>query len=179
MKGRFGKTAKKSKNITTISPGQEIRLVDSWKVICIKQLRLCISNSWTDSKMFHITSKHCSIFSNTSPANWVTYRTNTAQKRKFPIKDIFSKCIQILSFLRIWSHLLKKSLMKSFIFCVVKGFSYMLFLIVFSFITHSIMEQLHKFWGPIMEYFLCLSVIFIDCHVSNLCCLFHLQRYTF
>ena len=29
---------------------------------------------------------------------------------KFSIKDFFSKCDQIRSFLRIWSHLLKKSL---------------------------------------------------------------------
>ena len=38
---------------------------------------------------------------------------------KFSIKDFFSKCDQIRSFLRIWSHLLKKSLMENFIFCVV------------------------------------------------------------
>ena len=43
----------------------------------------------------------------------------TAQKMKFSIKDFFSKCDQISSFLRIWSHLLKKSLMKNFIFCAV------------------------------------------------------------
>ena len=38
---------------------------------------------------------------------------------KFPIKDFFSKFDQIRSFLRNWSHLLKKSLMESFIFCAV------------------------------------------------------------
>ena len=43
----------------------------------------------------------------------------TAQKMKFPIKDFFSKCDQIRSKLRIWSHLLMKSLMENFIFCVV------------------------------------------------------------
>ena len=32
------------------------------------------------------------------------------------MKDFFSKCDQICSFLRIWSHLLKKSLMENFIF---------------------------------------------------------------
>ena len=43
---------------------------------------------------------------------------------KFSTKDFFSK-----SFLRIWSHLLKKSLMENFIFCAVynvelyRGFS--------------------------------------------------------
>ena len=38
---------------------------------------------------------------------------------KFSIKDFFSKCDQIRSFLRIWWHLLKKSLMENFIFCLV------------------------------------------------------------
>ena len=38
---------------------------------------------------------------------------------KFSIKDFFSKCDQIHSFLRIWSHLRKKSLMENFIFCAV------------------------------------------------------------
>ena len=41
------------------------------------------------------------------------------KKMKFFIKDFFSKCDQIRSFLPIWSPLLKKSLMESFIFCVV------------------------------------------------------------
>ena len=40
---------------------------------------------------------------------------NTAQKMKFSIKDFFSKCDQIRRKLRIWSHLLKKSLIKNFI----------------------------------------------------------------
>ena len=39
---------------------------------------------------------------------------------KFFIEDFFSKCDQIRSFLRIWSHLLKKSLMENFIFGPVK-----------------------------------------------------------
>ena len=33
----------------------------------------------------------------------------TAQKKKFSIKDFFSNCDQIRSFLLTWSHLLKKS----------------------------------------------------------------------
>ena len=40
---------------------------------------------------------------------------------KFSIKDFFNKCDQIRSFLWIWSHLLKKSLMENFIFCAVKS----------------------------------------------------------
>ena len=41
------------------------------------------------------------------------------QKMKFFIKNFFSKCDQIRSFLRIWSHLLKKSFMENFMFCAV------------------------------------------------------------
>ena len=41
------------------------------------------------------------------------------RKIKFSIKDFFSKCNQIRSFLAIWSHLLKNSLMENFIFCAV------------------------------------------------------------
>ena len=46
----------------------------------------------------------------------------TAQEMKFSNKDFFSKCDQICSFLGIWSHLLKKSLMENFIFvqCSIK-----------------------------------------------------------
>ena len=51
----------------------------------------------------------------------------TAQKMKFSIKDFFSKCDQIRSFLCsflrsflwIWLHLLQKSLIENFIFFVV------------------------------------------------------------
>ena len=45
--------------------------------------------------------------------------TITAQKMKFSIKDFFSKFDQIHSFLRIWSHLLKKSVMENFNFRAV------------------------------------------------------------
>ena len=47
---------------------------------------------------------------------------NTTQKMKFSIKNFFSKFEQIRSFLRIWSHLMKKSLMENFIFCAVINF---------------------------------------------------------
>ena len=40
-------------------------------------------------------------------------------KMKFYFKDFFSKCDQIRRKPRIWSHLLKKSLMENFIFCAV------------------------------------------------------------
>ena len=47
------------------------------------------------------------------------FRTPTVQKMKFSIKDFFSKSDQIRRILRVWSHLLKKSILKDFIFCAV------------------------------------------------------------
>ena len=44
------------------------------------------------------------------------YHTYTGQKMKFFIKAFFSKCNQISSFFRIWSHLLNKSLIKTSVF---------------------------------------------------------------
>ena len=41
---------------------------------------------------------------------------HTAQKMKFSIKDFFKKCDQIRSFLRIFSHLLKKILNRKLTF---------------------------------------------------------------
>ena len=38
---------------------------------------------------------------------------------QFSIKDFLNKCDQFRSFLRIWSHLPKISLMENFIFCAV------------------------------------------------------------
>ena len=43
----------------------------------------------------------------------------TVLKMKFSIKNFFSKCDQIRRKLRIWSYLLKKSLMGNFVFCAV------------------------------------------------------------
>ena len=42
------------------------------------------------------------------------------QKMNFSIKYFFSKCDKIRRKLHFWSHLLKKSLLKNFIFCAVR-----------------------------------------------------------
>ena len=48
---------------------------------------------------------------------------NTTRKSRFSIKYFFSKCDKIRSFLRIWSHLLKKSLLDFlYTFCAVNDF---------------------------------------------------------
>ena len=54
--------------------------------------------------------------------NLLIHRISTAQKMKFSIKDFFSICDQIRRKLRVWLHLLKKSLMGSFISSAVIGF---------------------------------------------------------
>ena len=50
---------------------------------------------------------------------------STVQKMKLSIKDFFSKCDQNHSFLRIWSHLVKKSLTENFIFRAVVIMKYL------------------------------------------------------
>ena len=57
---------------------------------------------------------------------YMHHAIGTAQKVKFSIKDFFSECDQNRSFLWIWSHLLKKSLMENFIFCAVWSVYYLL-----------------------------------------------------
>ena len=48
------------------------------------------------------------------------YELSPYKKMKFSIKNFFSKCDQIRSFLRIWSHLLKKSVIeKNYFLCSV------------------------------------------------------------
>ena len=60
-------------------------------------------------------------------------------KMKFSVKDFFSKCDQICRKLRILSHLLKKSLMENFIFCVLHG--HMLLMIL---MEKKLLEQFTK-----------------------------------
>ena len=57
---------------------------------------------------------------------------------KFSIKYFFSKCDQIRRELRIWSHLLKRSIMEIFIFCAV----IVLFSIIYFYRLSCIYKQL-------------------------------------
>ena len=63
------------------------------------------------------------------------YCSRTTQKIKFFIKNFFSKCEQIRRNLRIWSYLLRKSLMENFIFCPVS-------LLLFSFLMVGEMSEM-------------------------------------
>ena len=65
--------------------------------------------------ILHISTTCNSAIHRTLTFFWYHY----TKKLKFSIKDFFSKCDQIRSFLRIWLHLLKKSFMENLIFYVV------------------------------------------------------------
>ena len=57
--------------------------------------------------------------------SWKFCFNYTARKMKLSIHDFFSKCDLVRRNLRIWSHLLKNSLMENFIFlCVKNWYSY-------------------------------------------------------
>ena len=59
---------------------------------------------------------------------------------KFSTKELFINCDHIRSFLRAWSHLLKKSLVENFIFCAVidnQGF--------INDVNHSRSEKIDRF----------------------------------
>ena len=68
---------------------------------------------------------------------------------KFPIKDFFNKCDQIRSFLRIWSHLLKKCLMGNYIFCAVNY--------VATFFVSAVQELLHLTTYETSKIMICLE----------------------
>ena len=63
---------------------------------------------------------------------------NTAQKTKFSFKDFFD-------FLRIWSHLPKKSLMENFIFCAVKTEHVIHIRNLKQALNHGLVLKVHKF----------------------------------
>ena len=64
-----------------------------------------------------ITQKPVCWFS--QQINWIVSVWHCTRKIKFSITDFFSKCDQTCRELRIWSYLLKKSLMGNFIFCAM------------------------------------------------------------
>ena len=81
------------------------------------------------------------------------------KNRNLPLRIFFSKYHQIRSFLQIWSHLLRKSLMKSFIFCAVN-----LVFLVFYFFSRVISFIYHlkcSNFGELIIRFLFLPWIYI------------------
>ena len=64
------------------------------------------------------SSEFMNLFGDTNKFGLVYFIWDIAQKMNFFIKDFYSKCDLVK--LRIWSHLLKKSLMENFIFCTLR-----------------------------------------------------------
>ena len=103
------------KNKSWLSRNETTRLCPEWDIHKVLQ-NLNINNTdvhdGISDRMFnHLSirsSNHCECL---QPGLW-----DTAQKMQFSIMDLFSKCDQIRRKLWIWSHLLKKSFMKNFIF---------------------------------------------------------------
>ena len=76
----------------------------------------------SDTSIFFIafnisSSTHMNLFK--SGYSNLFFIVHCTKKMKFSIEDFFSKCDRIRRKLRIWSHLLKKFLMKNFVFCAV------------------------------------------------------------
>ena len=86
-------------NLTVLTLQDFKSMFDLFSTSCIKGLKNTRGNKFSKTKLNE------------------TYLT--AQKVKFSTQDFFSKCDQSRRFLRIWSHLLKKSSMENFIFCAL------------------------------------------------------------
>ena len=98
---------------------------DLWNTV----KRKCLDGFWPEFALLWKVTKVIANFSDVNKLKYcdfgqlcaasLLHGSFTAQKMKFSIKDFFSKCDQIRRKLRIWSHLLKKSLMENFVFCLV------------------------------------------------------------
>ena len=81
-----------------------------------KSLKKVILSSVTEELNFFNKTIHKPCCTCWIQISWINF---TAQKIKFYIQDFFSKCDQIPKKRRIWSHLLKKSLIENIVFCAV------------------------------------------------------------
>ena len=95
------------------------------KVKHVKKCEKCYNKFYQKSvlKRFSKFTAKCASVSFLNKVSGWTYTLH--RKLKFSITDFFSKCDQIWSFLQIWSHLLKKSVIDNFMFwtVVVAAFS--------------------------------------------------------
>ena len=94
--------------LLSLLTNQEIPLKSRGKVYssCIPSVMLYGSECWAlttvDAKRLQRNER--------AMIHWICNVKISAQKMKFSIKDLFSKCDQIRRKQQIWSHLLKKSL---------------------------------------------------------------------
>ena len=78
----------------------------------------------------------------------------TAKKIKISIKDSSTKCDQIRSFLRVWSHSLEKSLTENFSFCAVFVMHFFKLKLIFPFQIPRINLKYKKltFWDTLHQF---------------------------
>ena len=110
-------------------------------------------------------------FSQISTTNWLQERwyrlqkrrkyhntiMNTAQNKKFFITDFFSKCDEIRKKLRIWSHILKISVMKTSFFVQWNIWQF----------TYNSETKIHKWTVSIVNSSVCLSNRFWSIFPAN------------
>ena len=120
------------RHIHSLNPSHWSETLITASFIVILAIAIC-QQIWLTFKIliFQVTentrrkSKHCTVIVQIYLLVYLRY--HTVQKMKFSMKNFFSKCDQIRSFLRIWPHLLRKSLMENFIFCVVSVLEFIVF----------------------------------------------------
>ena len=91
---------------------------NTWNVWRISMRVLGVGINWNGGCFLYSSRK---LFFQIFYLDFILF-SHHCTKMKFPVKDFFGKCDQIRTFLGFWSHLLKKSLIENFIFCVVRCF---------------------------------------------------------
>ena len=101
---------------------------------------------------------------------------HSTKKMKFSIKDFFTKCGQIRSFLSIWSHLLKKSIMENFHFYAACLWVAYALLLQRPFSRNTYGRQVDSNWGLlcICFYPLAIRLQYLQIETLKICLLVHL-----
>ena len=94
----------------------------------VSKLQLSLNNFFDFSNF----KRYIFFFLSNSLILFQILKDYTAQKMKFSIQNIFSKCDQIRKKLRIWSHLRKKSLIEDLVFCAVLFFIFRISFVLYS-----------------------------------------------
>ena len=96
------------------------RFIRTFKNKMCKYMTLVSKNVSIDKLDDKLVNKYDNTYHITIKIKPADVKANTLHKKmKFFIKDFSCECDQIRRKLKIWSHLMKKSLMENFIFCAV------------------------------------------------------------
>ena len=118
---------------------------------------MALYSSIAEAANYYHKVLHLGYYSSPRSASNIFLRAKSSWKEhytrnKVSINDFFSKCDQFCRKLRIWSHLLKKSLIENFIFCaVVKKENWYLQ----NFQKNTVLGKMNLFKNPISYIQLC------------------------